>query len=207
MTQDRKEVATTEWYFLGQCCNPCMGRKTNASKPTSDGIKGIGMTKIVLLGSAGSGKSRLLSVLSGEKESEAGYAPTNGTRNVKFSSGSREVSLVEVGGNLSKFWSRAIDSKVDGVWYILTREEYESRELTVFVDFLGQVRESLNARGLLVLATVVGESDISAEAALERISPTILDIGLFLPVKVSVCAQFDKNSVIESLKPLIEVDE
>ena len=204
MVEDRKEVVTNQWSFLGSCCNPCMGRKQE-SKEIRDSIKTNNMTKIVLLGSAGCGKSRVLSSLTDEKEVESGYTPTNGTRNIKLKTGEREVGVVEVGGSLSKFWPRAIDSKVDGVWYVLSSSEYEGNDFARLIDFLASVRESLNTRSIVVLVTVLGSSGLSAETAGEVIAPLGSSSGVILPLRVSVCRDFERTSIIDSLKPLSQI--
>jgi ABC-type cobalamin/Fe3+-siderophores transport system ATPase subunit len=181
-----------------------MGRKQE-SKEIRDSIKTNNMTKIVLLGSAGCGKSRVLSSLTDEKEVESGYTPTNGTRNIKLKTGEREVGVVEVGGSLSKFWPRAIDSKVDGVWYVLSSSEYEGNDFARLIDFLASVRESLNTRSIVVLVTVLGSSGLSAETAGEVIAPLGSSSGVILPLRVSVCRDFERTSIIDSLKPLSQI--
>jgi ribosome-interacting GTPase 1 len=204
MTEERKQITTSGWSFMGDCCNPCMGRK-QAPKSVRDELKASGMMKIVLLGNAESGKSRVLSVLSEEIKASSAYSPTNGTRNIRLvTPGQREISLVEVGGNLVQFWPRAIDSKVDAVWYILTKAEYEKRDVSQLTGFLREVRELLNTRSMDVLVTVMGVSGLSLETAKANIVPLVSDCGVNLPIKVSVCGDFEKVNVLLSLEPLVK---
>ena len=205
MTEERKQITTSDWSFMGACCNPCMGRK-QTSQSVRDELKASGIMKIVLLGNAESGKSRLLSVLGEEKGASSTYSPTNGTRNVRLvTTGQREISLVEVGGNLVQFWPRAIDSKVDAVWYILTKPEYEKRDLSQLRGFLKEVRELLNSRSMNVLVTVMGVSGLSLETAKANIGPLVSDCGVNLPIKVSVCGDFERLNVVLSLESLVKL--
>lgn len=134
------------------CCNTCHTRKQGL--PWSGASKSEYTKRVLLIGKTESGKSRIVSCLRDSPTETSGtYEPTNGTLVSRVNVPPMDLTLVEVGGKLSEFWHRSIDSKIDGIWYIMSPDELKSRDFTVLLRFLRLSSEMLISRRLPVLVT------------------------------------------------------
>lgn len=193
MSQGEEAISVSWWQYFGSCCNTCYTRKAGiSSRPRQK--RSSTDKRIVLLGKSRSGKSHALSILAGN-ESTGGphnYSATNGTTVSHVSVKDHSISVVEVGGGLSKFWSRAIDSRVDGIWYLMTKEDFETDDFSVLRDFLVSALETLNVRNLPVLITVVGIPSVEGAHG-QGLNNVCQGVGLWNQAVVQACPELSKS--------------
>ena len=162
MTQD--QISIGWWQHFGACCSPCYVRKGGSSGKRSI-VRYGPERKIVLVGANKTGKSRILSVVSSSASTDPvkEYAPTSGTRSTIIKRNDVAVTLVEISGALSTFWPRMIDARVDGIWYLISKSEFELGDYHTLVRFLKDVRDTVHTNGISVLVSFVGIDQASGK--------------------------------------------
>jgi hypothetical protein len=146
---------------------------------------------VLVLGSQQVGKSRALAIMTGSPES-TGYVPTAGTNSTRFELSGTEVNLIEVGGGLRPFWSRALNDRIDAVWYMLTPEELQSKNFASLVEFLKESSEKLLKASLCI--SINGALSMSEESAHKTITESILNAGVFDSPIISVIPDVSRKS-------------
>lgn len=138
----------------------------------SDGTK----KRILVIGRATVGKTRILSLLANPNyqiQDDPIYAPTEGTQSVQVSFPPMAYTFVEVGGSLSDFWSRSMDNGIDGVWYIMSKQELESSNYDLLLKFLESSRECFTNKKkpkCLVVSVLDVESTVSTSDILIQVN-------------------------------------
>ena len=132
----------------------------------SDGTR----KRVLVIGKTSVGKTRLLSLLADpnlEISENHVYSATEGTSTVEVSMPPISFTFVEVGGALSDFWARSMDNGIDGVWYLMTREELEASNYDLLLKFLESAKESFTGKkkkclivSVLDVENTVSTSDI-----------------------------------------------
>jgi hypothetical protein len=132
--------------------------------------------RILVIGKAAVGKTRILSLLSNPTsriEEDHVYVMTEGTHSVEVSIPPMAYTFVEVGGSLSDFWARSMDNAIDGVWYIMSREELEGSNYDLLLKFLDSSRDSFSNKKkpkCLVVSVLDVESTVSTSDILIQVN-------------------------------------
>ena len=153
MVLEVQEQRSTGWFAALPCCSSCHLRKQGCSGSGDYVVQHE--KRVLVLGKSQSGKSRMLACLNGSGSGipadKSSYVPTHGTAVSRVVLPPVGVTLIEVGGTLREFWHRSIDSKLNGIWYLVDDVELSSGDFSVLTGFLTAAREALSTRRLPIL--------------------------------------------------------
>jgi hypothetical protein len=165
---------------------------------SSDGIK----KRVVVLGKPECGKSQTLHILQNPEaplDTSVEYTPTNGTTSVQVDIPPMTYTFTEVGGGLIEFWTRSIDSKTDGIWYMISKEDYDQSQFTALETFLVDARDILLKRKPAFVISVLG---VDESASTSEIEILVNATGSIDPKKLAVIHLADPASYASILKSI-----
>jgi hypothetical protein len=138
--------------------------------------------RVLVVGKSGCGKSRILYLLSSDDSvlpSEHVYTPTEGTNIVQSSFPPIAFSFIEVGGSLSDFWNRSLENGVDAIWYMMTRQEFESGNYEQLLKFLESSKDTVKSKILLVSVLSINDSISTSDLEIQLNALGFLDPNRF----------------------------
>ncbi len=189
-----------DWVSMFGCCVNTAARKAVASgsifQSASSGVR----KRILVLGKSETGKSRTLAILQKPTtpvDSSQEYPPTNGTSTCHVDIGPISYTFIEVGGALVEFWSRSIDSKTDGIWYLIDKEDYDRDDFAALEKFLGDSRDILLKRKPALVVTILG---VGKSASTSEIEILINASGAIEPKKLGITRLEDPLNYASILK-------
>lgn len=193
------EAVTVNWWQnLTACCNTCVTRK--GGEVVTEAAKSFSNSKrVVVLGSPECGKSRVISLLADTNANGNVYTPTNGTVTTRIAHKDVGISLVEVGGSLRGFWSRTVDAKVNCLWYLVRREEYDARDFATFSTFFREASTTINTHRIPIVVSILQGQGVGLGEAENLIMAEVSDCGVFVTPSVTLIGGFEKPSLIPSL--------
>jgi hypothetical protein len=127
------------------------------------------------------------------------YTPTNGTTSVQVDIPPMTYTFTEVGGGLIEFWTRSIDSKTDGIWYMISKEDYDQSQFTALETFLVDARDILLKRKPAFVISVLG---VDESASTSEIEILVNATGSIDPKKLAVIHLADPASYASILKSI-----
>ena len=152
--------------FFSCCANSSarkLGDGIGSILPGSEGTK----KRVLVIGKAKVGKTMILSLLDSPNaitSDDHVYAATEGTNSVSVSMPPMAYTFVEVGGSLSDLWNRSMDNGVDGVWYLMSKEEFESSNYESLLKFLESAKDAFSNKKkpkCLIVSVVDVDSSVS----------------------------------------------
>jgi len=156
---------------------------------------------VLVVGTSGSGKSRILHLISREDsflEEAHVYTRTEGTNVVQVSFPPISFSFIEVGGSLSDFWSRSLNNGCDAVWYLMTRVEFESGNYDQLLKFLESSKDTIKKKQLLVSVLDIGDAVSTSDLEIQLNALGFLDPNKFEINKIS--ASTSRTGIVPSVE-------
>ena len=198
---DTETLSHNWWSFLFSCCNTCHTRNkpTSGSKHKPQKLRAV---RVIVVGSPRAGKSRALALLSGSPVKDL-YNPTGGTETSRIRIGDTAVSLIEVGGGLRPFWSRAVDNRTNAIWYMLTAEEVSNKDFATLREFLNEVSARVSDQHVCVLVSMFGTLNVSQETANSIISEAFTSSGIYESPIISTISDVSYPSLVASLEDVL----
>lgn len=183
------------------CCMNSASRKSgpvgSIFTSSSSGVK----KRILVLGKSEIGKSRTLYILQHPEAdidlSDKVYSGTNGTSTIQVDIPPVAYTFIEVGGALVEFWSRSIDSKVDGIWYLIDKEDYVKSDYASLEKFLADSHDVLLKRKPAFVVTVLGVDETASTSEIEIL---VNASGSIDPKKLEVVQLADPTNYASILK-------
>ncbi len=187
------------------CCASSTARKMGGGVASilggSDGTR----KRVLVIGKSCVGKTRLLSVLADpnlEISDNHVYTATEGTSTVQVSIPPISFTFVEVGGSLSDFWARSMDNGIDGVWYLMSKEELEGSNYDLLLKFLEAARGTFSGKKkkCLIVSVLDVENTVSTSDIIIQVNAAQIVDPHFVAASV-----ISTPSSRESIMPSIEL--